>query len=705
MEQAVATAAAIAASTSTGGPKVPSVASTPKTAAAAPAHAPYTKAQQTTATSATASAVAASAQQPRHYHRQRATYTPAPPHAVAHTTARSSVLAAASQKSQYGFGGNHTVPGVPQAPPPIGGGSKIGKNKRKNAPPPPTIPSAVLPGIPNLNARPGGGLAGVAAIHAQHHPPNAGAAYERKKQRAKDARVKLNDAIERLSVSMNVSGSQSKLRYKLLQTKILPTDARAKSLQASDDCVKLAEQAKKWDRPSFVGTAASLVQGLNTQCEALMNEITILDQRLKSMEGGGGGGAAMNGGEGDDMDVVMADGDELNNHKHPLNSSMNGLSTKRIKQEDNDMENHSSSSTSSPAPLAMMAQKQQPQVGGSDSGNSVIQHVTASSDEKIIFNNIAKMLDPISLCRCSCVSRKWRDMEAFDDDDIWLRLAVARFGFVNLRQWTEKLEDDAASTTNTNCDSISTTAVNGRGGGGGCAGEAGGSTSATTTATTTSKNVRKKKLYRAMNAANIMPHVQQESVSLLGDAKIPGRVSVWAFMVERSNGETLRSVMREPGNGQQSNKGGGQYHSSPVVELRIIIQNTGMASYPIVLKKQSISIDVSTRRTGGEFKEISWDDRFAKVVRNLDGTIRKPPIERRDGSDSSAMKYHGVEDELCRLSLFESSILEVHINARGCSTTSKFQQRSNFTKLLVFFDGTTVPMVVPFLRDAAQVKA
>jgi hypothetical protein len=521
---------------------------------------------------------------------------------VAHTTNRGSVLAAASQKSQYGFGGNHRVPSVP-APPP---GSKNGRSHHSNssARSNTIIPPNALLGIPNLAALAHNNNDSHNPDHANaagQHPPNNGAAYERKKQRAKDARIKLNDAIEHLSVGMNFAGSQSKVRHKLLAEKeaVSGTDARAKSLRAADDCVKLAEQAKKWDRPSFVGTAAALVQGLNTQCEALMNEITILDQRLRAIttEGGGGGGGGgggtttttTTGGDVDDGVVVSngatPSGDDAltshpdhKRHDHPQ-TSMNGHSLpKRMKQETN---NGNSTTT-----------------GG-------IRHVTVSSDEKTIFKSVAKLLDPVSLCRCPCVSRNWRDMNVFETDDVWLNLAVKRFGFYNVRQWTEKLEDEVGTMKPSN-----------------------------------------KKVYRAMNAANIMPHVQQGCVSLLGDAKIPGRVSVWAFMVERSNGETLRSVKKEP---ESESTGAGPYHSSPVVELRIVIQNTGMASYPIVLKNQSISVDVSTRRSGGELKEISWDDRFAKVVRNLDGAVRQAPAK-----DSS--KVHLGEGELCRLSLFESII-------------------------------------------------
>jgi hypothetical protein len=453
-------------------------------------------------------------------------------------------------------------------------------------------------------------------------PANAGAAYERKKQRAKDARIKLNDAIEHLAIGISLAGSQSKQRNALLTSRISVTDCRNKTIQISEECSKLAEQAKKWDRPSFVGTAASLVHGLNSQCESLMRELVGLQEQLDAARGGEKSGSVP-------MNVDPATSHPENKRQdHPVSSVNGGLhhATKRLRTVSVKTED----------------------ANGSNEGQ--VHHVDVPSDEKTIFGGVATMLDPVSLSRCPYVSRRWRDMGVFDDDDTWLNLAVKRFGFYNVRQWTEKLEDSDSGA----------------------------------------KTLSKKALYRAMNAENVMPHIQQECISLLGDAKIPGRVSAWVFIVERSNGETLRSVKLEP---DSLAAGNGTYQSRPVVELRIVIQNTGMANYPIVLRDQQVAVDISTRRSGGELKEIHWDERFSKVLKTLDGAVRELPMKQ------SKYDVHG---ELCRLNLFDAIVLEVHINARGCSTTSKFQQRSNFTKLLVCLDGTTVPMVIPFLRDGSH---
>jgi len=45
-------------------------------------------------------------------------------------------------------------------------------------------------------------------------------------------------------------------------------------------------------------------------------------------------------------------------------------------------------------------------------------------------------------------------------------------------------------------------------------------------------------------------------------------------------------------------------------------------------------------------------------------------------------------------------MLVVHIHARGCSTASKFKSKSNFTKVLVTLNGTTVTLVIPFFRES-----
>eukprot|EP00934_Nitzschia_sp_Nitz4_P001381 Nitzschia sp. Nitz4//scaffold6_size259037//220090//222675//NITZ4_001118-RA/size259037-processed-gene-0.94-mRNA-1//-1//CDS//3329557025//1381//frame0 len=580
--QAVATAAALASVSTeptnyqtSPQPQAQTVMSKPPTTAPAPAPPP------------TDMGPPKSTNPPLRFQRQLATY-PSHHHSAAHSTSRASVLAAADKKSQYGFGGDHTVPSVPAPPPVAPQARKPSPPKSRKSPVPPALPT--LPPITTCN--------------------NTGAAYERKKQRAKDARVKLNDSIEHLSIAISLAGSQSKQRSHLLSNRIGNTEQRAKSLEINEECVRLAEQAKKWDRPSFVGTAASLVQAMNSQCECLVRELICFQERLDNMTGVPGNAPIPPASNGESDTPTL----DHKRHAHPTGLE-SVFPNKRLRSD-------------------------------TQEGNG--EEEAASSDEKVVWGFVARFMDPVSLSRCMCVSRAWKDMHVFDNDDIWLDLAVQRFGFFNVRQWSERLVDDDAEPS----------------------------------------VVAKRAVYRAMNAANVMPPIQQQDgLVMLGSARIPGRLSAWVFLVERSNGETLRSVKREPGS---TAPGTGPYHSRPVVELRVVLQNNGMGNHPVVIKNQQISVDVSTRRRGGELSEIHWDNRFLKVVKNLDGSR----IE--GGNDQS--KYD-IQGELCRLRLFEAAIIEVHINAKGCSTTAKFRQRSNFTKILVSLEGTTVPMVIPFLRD------
>jgi hypothetical protein len=618
----------IPSSLNKGAPRFPAPAPVPRPPAmpATMSPPPYTKAQQTTA----------------YQRHQRATYTP-PQHAVTHSKSRASVVAATKQKSQYGFGGNHMIPSVPA--PPLMAKTFVAsthlasiKAGGTGGPPPTTTTIGGGGGFPLMPHLP-------IAITAS----SAGAAYERKKQRAKDARIKLNDAIESLALGMSLAGSQSKLRSAQLRN-IATTESRPKTLHAMEECTKAAESAKKWDRPSFVSTAAAVVQGLNSQCDLLVREVTNLQERLDALLGNT---APASSSTSTPMKADMEMGSESST-SHPEHKRHGAP---ELTQND-DMDEELLHTTKRMRAIEVDDDNEQSENGR---GASIalspptihVEQGEATDDENIIFEKVSNMLDPVSLSRCPSVSRNWRDMGAFDKDQTWLDLAIRRFGLYNVRQWTEILEDNEGGD----------------------------------------KTVPKRTLYQSMNAANVMPHIQQEHVSSLGEAKISGRVSAWVFMVERSNGETLRSVKREPEG--SSGRGNGSYASLHVVELRIIIQNIGMGTGPVILKDQNVIVDTSTRRSGGELSEITWDDRLAKLVKNLDGTVRpRPP--KQSGYDARG--------ELCQLGLFDTVMLEVHIHARGCSTMSKFEQRSNFTKVLVCLDGTTVPLVIPFLRNSSHVS-
>ena len=371
------------------------------------------------------------------------------------------------------------------------------------------------------------------------------AAYERKKQRAKDARVRLNESIERLQIAMQLAGTQSEKRARQWTT----DDAMGR---AFGDCATTAQEAKKWDRPSFVGTAATIIEQLNAQCELLVEELQQSRKRprLDSFE------------------------------THPVSIEEN----------------------------KEMVVMEPAECNTADA--------TSMWSQEGILPVVFSFLDPLSLSRSRQVCKRWASQP---DQEHWNRLALLRFGAYNVRQW-----DDAPPN-----------------------------------------------LYRAMDEANVRPHVPWR---YLGDGRLASQVSAWTYLVERSNGETLRAVA-------QPQKG---FVSLPVVELRTVVQNTGLTE--LVLKEQSPVVDASTRRRGEEFAAVEGDDRLVRRVMTLDGE----PAKSQPG-------------ELCRLRLFDSVVLQTFVLAKGCSTTSKFLQRANFTQVLVSLEsGVTKSLVITFKHDEAH---
>jgi hypothetical protein len=598
------------------------------------------------------------AHMPQQYQRQSANSAKPPSHAAAHSTSRASVLAAASRKSQYGFGNNHIVPSVP-APPP------------NQVPLPKLISTSAQPcntnGEENAAVGVNRSISTISPMaskntHRQSSIPSSvsesvlppiysGHAYERKKQKAKDARIKLNDSIDKLSISVSLAGSQSVERINQLQNDITDTNVayRQRSIESNQECLRLAEQAKKWDRPSFVGTAASLIQALNGQCEALMAELGALHQELVKERNAVSTDATSRSHHGSINDDATRD---YASESCPT-SALNGKNqfNKRTLEPTSLVSNFCPYSGLSPEPLIKRACLEEEKTVLHDTIEAGLIDHKPLSDEAIIFAGVSRFLDPRSLCRSQCVSKTWKDLDCFRNDNVWLQLLVQRFGFIPVRQWRGKFGDGD---------------------------EEGGN------------EVNNKILYREMHNANVMPHVSMHEGNplKLGVGNIHGKVSAWVFLVERSNGETLRSVKCQPG--EQHN--GRTYQSKPVVELKFVVQNVGMTESPVVLKDQYFSVDVSTRRTGGELVEIHWDDRFRKVLRNLDGTTHQP---RRNVNRDSKVST----GELCCLALFEAVSMDIHIQANGCSTITKFIEKSNFAKILVTLNGTTIPLVVPFLRE------
>eukprot|EP00547_Thalassionema_nitzschioides_P005568 CAMPEP_0194208418 /NCGR_PEP_ID=MMETSP0156-20130528/6873_1 /TAXON_ID=33649 /ORGANISM="Thalassionema nitzschioides, Strain L26-B" /LENGTH=778 /DNA_ID=CAMNT_0038935379 /DNA_START=68 /DNA_END=2404 /DNA_ORIENTATION=- len=452
---------------------------------------------------------------------------------------------ATKRRSQFGFGGNHQIPSVPMPPKRVSYNAK--KSKKVKAQPIVTVPL--------------------------QHATNSGPAYERKKQRAKNARVKLNESIERLAIALSLAGSQS--QHRLLS---LPNDGDPRVSEVMKECVEIAESAKKWDRPEFVGTAATLIQGLNSQCEVLMAEVMRLQQ--------------------------------TNGHKRVVDEP-----------------------AASPATSREQNGKRRKVLDTSKNANDV--RLQLFRDEKIL-ESIGRFLDPQSLLRCQRLTRTIRKF--FTLDSLWLSLCVQRFGPIHVRQWKEKFFDD-----------------------------------------NNEQEVDSLVLYRKMDAANVKPVIG--SLPIIAETRMENKISAWVNIIERSNGETYRSV-------QQLNENGStRFSSLPVAELRLFIQNTG-CSNAIRIKEQSIFVDASTRRRGEEWQEITHDARFEKRV--LDS--QEVPI-----SPSEKEKENNM---MVTLPLYKTATIVVFVHCKGCSTTSKFQRRANFTKVYLQMNGITIPLVIPFFRDS-----
>jgi hypothetical protein len=549
---------------------------------------------------------------------------------------------ASGQKARYGFGSNHVVPAVP-APPQkhratTAAAVAVAVRKPPVAPPPPPPVSHVAKDVGMVRSYshedPSGGEAA-----------NQGDAYERKKQRAKHARVKLNESIERLSVAMALAGTQSRERRQQWQ-ELAGSPEQEAAMQITADCVDTADSAKKWDRPSFVGSAASLIQGLNAQCEAMMREI----HRLRE-------------GEQAPIDVPVpvvpsvpiapspppvapvleTDGPSVAapanpvEKKHAAQEVPNGESPcKRVK-------------TDSAASPARANGNHLSTLGGETQWENLDMGGVVFGQPKLLVR-IVNYLDPLSLLRCQRINKAFK--VSASQEDLWVSRCTSRFGYFNVRQWRAKLDDEDEGIT-----------------------------------------AQSTVLYRSMDRANVMPEFHHEGLFLLGESRLPNKVSAWVFLVERSNGETMRSVRRRP-----DMTGSGVYTTLPIIELRTVIQNTGVISEAIKIREQTQTVDASTRRRGEDFKSVDWDDRFGMRVFHLDGSRYNPPEQQTSlGSTRPA--------EICRLKLFESVVLTSYIYARGCSTNSKFVQRANFTKVLVALDsGITVPLVIPFPRDASHLQ-
>eukprot|EP00563_Minutocellus_polymorphus_P007323 CAMPEP_0181028006 /NCGR_PEP_ID=MMETSP1070-20121207/4450_1 /TAXON_ID=265543 /ORGANISM="Minutocellus polymorphus, Strain NH13" /LENGTH=1109 /DNA_ID=CAMNT_0023105251 /DNA_START=257 /DNA_END=3586 /DNA_ORIENTATION=- len=581
--------------------------------------------------------------------------------AAAHSSTKVSLTEAAKKRSQFGFGSHHVVPSVPMPMP----NSAIGRagtatgaagkvplvgNKRPLLPSHPAAPRPPMPVPPHIAQQQAAAAAAAAALAHKNRvnkalsnqaqmssQTNSGPAYERKKQRAKDARIKLNEAIDHLSVAISLAGSQSTQRAQRLSSDAMKPPAveeggqdpirtfRPKTVKIMETMGRTADQAKKWERPSFIGSAAEMVQGLNAQCEALMRELVVMN-RLYREE------VAKNGGN--EVNVVKQQKDEklsvvpvVSEGSHGETSPTAGVTTGLA----------ADTVESSPCKKRKLSS-----ATSLDALSTVLQ-------EKLIRENFISFLDPNSLLQCRQVCGFWGDDAMFGADDPWLDILLKRFGFANVRKWQDKDDEEQEHNDPTSF-----------------------------------------ALYRRMNEAVARPACLYEGNVRLGHGSVSGAIGAWATIVERSNGETLRSVRKQQ---SSTNIGGISFASLPVIEVRLLLQNMGVSDCSIVVPDQTLEVDASTRRRGETMSEITWDDRLSKKLIAADGTTTTVPSSARNATKGPDVP------EMFRLNLFESTVLVAYIYAKSCTTTTKFRRRANSIKMLVSIRGITTTLVVPFKKS------
>jgi hypothetical protein len=292
------------------------------------------------------------------------------------------------------------------------------------------------------------------------------------------------------------------------------------------------------------------------------------------------------------------------------------------------------------------------------SGKTIVCKDTSAEDERRqvmqdvvdsprLLGVIAEFLDPPALGRCLCVSQQWISLNIFQNQQTWLNLCYKRFGTLSVRKWEGDEDDDEESS-----------------------------------ATHASPSMD---LYCRMKEKNVKPYCSLDGPVFLGGSSLDGMVSGWVSLVERSNGETSRSVVLTQSVGGTTHS---YYSPIPVVELRILVQNTGFSNGAIYIPDQQFSVDASTRRKGEKMLEVTGDERFKRrVIHKEEAGFQHETIIRQ--------KKYSMGHEMCQLSMFEYAVLSVHIHARGCSTTSKFCHRAKKIQILVSINGTTRPLVIP----------
>ena len=579
---------------------------------------------------------------------------------AAHAKTKGSIAHATAQRSKFGFGGDHKVPSVPAPPPVVKGYGKVAAAAAISYSYKPTIPALATA----AGATPATGVTYVPSTTGLPKDVGTVIAYEKKKQRAKDARVKLNEALEGLAVAIDLAGSQSKERFNYI-TKTTGTNPAHMTngqlpkkegglpqhplARLMDQTIQQSSTAKKWDRPSFVGLASSVIHSLNAQCEGLMREVAHLrimarrDMNVDAVPSMGAGtvsaSMALSSTPGNGNDNGMAHVPQQL-QQHGVKRSLTDISGPVAKKQQLDL---GSTPNQTMLPMTPQAQAQ---------ASAMAIHNTVQTPN--LLKHIASFLDPKALCKCLCVSKQWSAQNIFQNNELWLNVCIRRFGVSAVRKWQDREDDEGQK------DDSKTDANN---------------------ANNTNLN-----LFREMSEKNVKPYSPKEGNLLLGGSSLDGLVSCWVSLVDRSNGETSRSVMQQK---VQTNGEANQYFGPiPVVELRLLVQNTGYSEGYVVIPDQQFSVDASTRRTGEKMLEVCGDDRFKRQVLHIE---RKPSIDGKPTNPQQQLLSH----EMCHLRLYETAVIAIHLHARGCSTTAKFCNRSKKIQLLVSINGTTRPISIP----------
>ena len=587
-------------------------------------------------------------------------------YSVAHSIPKASILHATVQRSKFGFGQQHKIPSVPGPPPKLKSTSAAHAISALRPPLPPRPPpstnvaikagSSAFPLYKPLAPQ----LKQVNPQCPTHLPDSVGSvvAYERKKQRAKDARVRLNEAIDELAVAIDLAGSQSKerLNYMVKITNTRPDAIVSSSTTLTstnpilpqhhlvkffDNTVQQAGTAKKWDRPSFIGLSATIINSLNAQCESLMREVAQFRSTAKGKD-----------------DIESVNSCVMGNSKvvaeiTPL--SLGDPSSSRRRSSSPDKSNANTVEQFQLAVPELMMKSE-------EINSSVISNPASAYEERLanamhstvtspnLLQHIASFMDPSSLGKCMKVSKRWRTQNIFNNTEIWLNMCIKRYGVSAVRKWQDTNHEDDMLTSKF-------------------------------------ANIVNFIMYRRMSELNIKPHSPMEGTQLLGGANSSdGLVSCWVSLMDRSNGETSRSVIQKV---VKDGKTMISYLPIPVVELRLLIQNTGYSRGAIIVPDQQFTVDASTRRKGDKMLEVVSDERFKAQILNDEHS--PSPL---DGPDSPQLE--SLSHEMCHLRLFESVVISVHIHATGCSTTAKFCNRSRKIPLLYSIDGTTRLLTIPF---------